>query len=113
MNGAAYRAGRTVLDYRMRTFRAFLGLDLAGGDDAEIQDPVACFKLWQDRAANNRRLLTEVFTCVQCSQAKSPAVRGLLTVCAGCWQAHAARLDQVLLRVERAACGRQHAGRVW
>jgi len=71
MNGAAYRAGRTVLDYRMRTFRAFLGLDLAGGDDAEIQDPVACFALWQERAANNRRLLTEVFTCVQYSQANS------------------------------------------
>ena len=85
MNGAAYRAGRTVLDYRMRTFRAFLGLDLAGGDDAEIQDPVACFDLWQERAANNRRLLTEVFKCVQFSQAESPAVRGLLTVCAGCW----------------------------
>ena len=71
MNGAAYRAGRTVLDYRMRTFRAFLGLDLAGGDDAEIQDPVACFALWQERAANNRRLLTEVFKCVQFSQANS------------------------------------------
>ena len=62
MFGAEFPAGRTVRDYRLRTFRAFLGLDSDGADDADIIDPIVAFDtIWRDTARENRELLNKVF----------------------------------------------------
>ena len=50
-------------DYRLRTFRGFLGLDEQGGDDAII-DPIAAFDaIWKTTARDDRDLLTDVANC--------------------------------------------------
>lgn len=62
MAGKPFRSGRTLLNFRLRTFRAFLGLDEGGADDGAIIDPVTAFgRLWSATAAKNRALLSAVF----------------------------------------------------
>jgi phosphatidylserine/phosphatidylglycerophosphate/cardiolipin synthase-like enzyme len=62
MAGKPFRSGRTLLNFRLRTFRAFLGLDEGGADDGAILDPVNAFgRVWSGTAAKNRALLSAVF----------------------------------------------------
>ena len=61
MAGKSFRAGRTVRDYRLRTFRGFLGR-ADGTPDDDIIDPIESgFMEWTSVAKENRRLLTAVF----------------------------------------------------
>ena len=61
MAGKSFRAGRTVREYRLRTFRGFLGR-ADGTPDDDIIDPIESgFDVWTSVAKENRRLLTAVF----------------------------------------------------
>ena len=61
MAGKSFHAGRTVREYRLRTFRGFLGR-ADGTPDDDIIDPIESgFDVWTSVAKENRRLLTAVF----------------------------------------------------